>query len=87
MSIYEIVGGNPIEGSLNIQGSKNSVLPILAASILSDEKSTIKNYPHILDVENMIDILTALGCKIKKDNESIEIDPSNMKSIRFLLQN
>ena len=37
MSIYEIVGGKPIEGSLNIQGSKNSVLPILAASILSDE--------------------------------------------------
>ena len=79
MSIYEIVGGNPIEGSLNIQGSKNSVLPILAASILSDEKSIIKNYPHILDVENMIDILTALGCKIKKDDESIEIDPSNIK--------
>ena len=55
MSKYIIQGGNALEGSIPVKGAKNSVLPLLAASILTQEPILLQNCPHIADVENMID--------------------------------
>ena len=60
-----IVGGKKLNGSINISGSKNATLPILAASILSQNKVTITNIPLVKDVETMINLLSLLGSKIK----------------------
>ena len=60
-----IVGGKKLNGSINISGSKNATLPILAASILSKRKVIIQNIPLVKDVETMIDLLLLLGSKVK----------------------
>ena len=68
MSKYIIRGGNKIEGRLSIRGAKNSILPIMAATILNENISTIHNVPDISDVHVMIKILESIGCKINYDN-------------------
>ena len=78
MGKYTIIGGNRLEGEVNIQGSKNSVLPILAATILNCNKSIISNCPNIMDVTAMINILEKLGCKIDFENNVASIDSENM---------
>ena len=77
MEKYVINGGNKLFGSVKIQSAKNSVLPILAASVLTDGKVTILNVPHISDVRNMVKILTRLGCKAVFKGEEIIIDSSS----------
>ncbi len=77
MEKYIINGGNKLYGNVEIQSAKNSVLPILAASVLTDEKITLVNVPHISDVRNMVNILSCLGCKAVYDGNNIIIDSSS----------
>ena len=79
MQKLTIVGGKKLNGSINISGSKNATLPILAASILSKKKVIIQNIPLVKDVETMIDLLLLLGLKVKlvKKRKKIEILNSN----------
>ena len=74
-----IVGGKKLNGTINISGSKNSTLPVLAASIISKNKDVIQNIPLVKDVETMIDLLSLLGSKVKlfKKRKKIEILNSN----------
>lgn len=76
MEKYIINGGNKLYGSVKIQTAKNSVLPILAATVLTDGKVKILNVPHISDVKNMVKILSCLGCKTVYENDNIIIDSS-----------
>ena len=59
-----IRGGNPLRGTVTISGSKNSALPILAASILSEESLRIANVPHLNDVTTMIELLGTIGLDV-----------------------
>ena len=61
MSKFIINGERQLSGELNILGAKNSVLPLLAAAILTDEKVVLHNCPDISDVHNMLAILQSLG--------------------------
>ena len=72
MTIYP----SKIRGSVKISGSKNSSLPIIAASLVTSKYSKLKNIPNIKDIENMISILRKIGCNIefKKDCLKIESD-------------
>ena len=63
MDKFIVQGGLKLYGKVNIQAAKNAVLPLLAASILTDERVTIRDLPFISDVENMIHILRELGCE------------------------
>ena len=63
MEKYIINGGNKLYGTIRVQTAKNSVLPILAATVLTDEKVTVCNIPGITDVRNMLKILNCLGCR------------------------
>jgi len=56
-----IVGGKKLSGTISISGSKNATLPILAASILSNNKIVIQNIPLVKDVKTMVDLLSLLG--------------------------
>ena len=57
-----------MEGCLRIKAAKNSVLPLLAASILTQEKVTLQNCPQISDIKNMLKILTGIGCVVERDD-------------------
>ena len=74
MKSYIINGGRKLSGVVNISGSKNASLPILAATILGKGTSKIYNVPNISDTANTIKILEYLGCKTKKKNGKIEVN-------------
>lgn len=78
MSKLIIDGGRRMEGEIDVQGAKNSVLPILAAAILSDGKNIIYNCPRLRDVEMTIAVLRNLGCRVKWEENCLEVDSSNI---------
>lgn len=74
MSILRVNGMVPLSGDVKIQGAKNSVLPILAASILSNDETVIHNCPNLSDVDAAVKILEHLGCKVVRSGEEICVD-------------
>lgn len=78
MSSYIIEGGKKLEGTVKISGSKNSSLPIIAATILNAGKTTLYNVPNIQDTQMMFKILETLGAKVEKKNGKIKIDTSKI---------
>ncbi len=69
-----INGGRRLSGEINIQGAKNSALPILAATVLIKGKSVIHNCPDLSDIDAAIKILEHLGCKVSKENNTVTVD-------------
>lgn len=67
MSIWHVTGGERLRGSLRIQGSKNAVLPVIAASLLCSSETELTNCPRLSDVEAAMDILRYLGCQAERD--------------------
>ena len=65
MDRIQIIGGKILDGKINISGSKNSALPILAATLLTDRKFTINNVPELSDIYSMIELLNFIGLKTK----------------------
>lgn len=80
MSKYLINGGKPLNGEINIQGAKNSVLPILSASLLTQQKVVIRNVPRLRDVDNMLKILKNLGVGYQFEDNVVVITPSTLSS-------
>ena len=64
-----ISGGNPLRGEVRISGAKNSVLPILAASLLCEDDLVIGNVPHLQDVTTTISLLTEMGANLSIDEK------------------
>ena len=67
---FRIVGGATLKGEVTVTGAKNSVLKLMAASLLAVGKTTISNVPDIADVDIMADLLTRLGCSVTLNNKS-----------------
>lgn len=80
---YIIHGGNRLTGEIKITGAKNSVLPILAATVVSGKTSHIFNIPKLKDVEIMTAILTHIGAKINEENGSFIIDTGPIDKIHL----
>lgn len=78
MTRYVIEGGKRLEGELCIDGAKNAVLPIIAATILNGKESVIHNCPNISDVNTMIEILRELGCTVTRNNKTLIINSLNI---------
>lgn len=76
--MYIIQGGETLSGEIRVQGSKNSSLPILAATILNGSKNTICDVPKIKDIEVMNQILLHLGADIVEKDNVIEINTENV---------
>jgi len=75
MEKLEVFGARKLNGQIQISGSKNAALPILAATLLSDKKIILKNLPNVKDINTMINLLESLGSTIKfsKNKNSISI--------------
>ena len=76
MQKLEVFGSNKLKGTIDISGSKNASLPILAASLLTNKKIYLRNLPKVQDIATMIDLLKSLGSRIKFKNKDLIIDNS-----------
>ncbi len=72
-----IEGGKRLDGKVSLQGSKNSTLPILAATALINDISVIHNCPDLTDVTAALKILEHIGCKIKREGHTVIVDARN----------
>src|SRR5690606_7838499 len=76
-----ILGGQPLKGDVIASGSKNSSLPILAASLLASRgQCVLHNVPNITDVEMMCTMLTSLGATVKRENGTVIIDATHLST-------
>ncbi|MFC1616177.1 UDP-N-acetylglucosamine 1-carboxyvinyltransferase [Patescibacteria group bacterium] len=80
MSKFVVKGKIPLKGVVTVSGSKNAALPIICAALLSKEKSVLTNMPDIADIHSMIKIIESLGVKAKFENNTLEIDPKDLKN-------
>ncbi|MGN0486728.1 MAG: UDP-N-acetylglucosamine 1-carboxyvinyltransferase [Acutalibacteraceae bacterium] len=78
MESIVISGGRRLRGEIDLQGSKNSSLPILAATVLVRGVSVIHNCPDIRDVDAAVKILRHLGCLVKRENDTLIVDSTEI---------
>ena len=76
-----INGGRPLKGEVTISGAKNSVVALIPATILADDIVTLDGVPDISDVASLIDIMTIMGAKIERKEDSLIIDPRGVKNM------
>ena len=75
-----VAGGAPLDGEVRISGAKNAALPILAATLLSDEPVVVGNVPHLQDVTTTIELLGRMGVSVTVDERMrIEVDPRGIR--------
>ena len=77
-----IKGGRKISGTIEISGSKNATLPILASTILTNKKIILTNVPIVKDVETMVNLLKSIGSSIKFDKKNKKIEILNKKKLK-----
>ena len=82
MEKLEVIGPRKLNGSIRISGSKNSSLPILAATLLSNKTIHILNLPNVKDIETMLLLLGSLGSKIKLNKKKKLVSINNSKDIK-----
>ncbi len=78
MDSFLIEGGLPLNGEVTISGSKNAVLPILAATLLTSETCIIRRVPDLSDVGFMVKILQSLGAEVTQDGSTLTIRAANI---------
>ena len=83
MEKFLIQGPCKIKGKVFISGSKNSSLPILAATLLFDKTVTIKNLPRVKDIDTMLNLLKSLGSKVEisKNKKTVKISKTKYQKI------
>ena len=80
---YEITGGTPLRGDIDISGSKNAALGIIAASVMVDGPCTLENVPDISDVRVMFDLCRSLGATVDEiDTHTFRIDPTTINTYK-----
>lgn len=80
MAKYRIRGEKKLEGDIRVKGAKNSALPVLAAVLLSEKPVILHDIPKLIDIDNMVLILSSIGCKIKREGNTLIVDPSSVNS-------
>ena len=78
MSVWKVGGGRRLSGSVTVQGAKNAVLPIMAASVLAPCETELLNVPSLRDVDATIRILRGLGCEVGRDGDVVNIDSTGL---------
>jgi len=79
LSRFVIHGGRPLEGEIRASGSKNAVLPMIAAALLTDEEIVLENVPSIRDVDVMLEIAGRLGADVSRVGDRISIRAANLE--------
>ncbi len=79
LDYLKVIGKNKLQGSVKISGAKNAALPLLAATILSNNKITIDNLPNVADINTLLNLLEMLGSSYSNNETSLEIDSTSIK--------
>lgn len=75
-----IQGGRPLAGTIRVSGAKNAALPILAATLLTDEPVTLRNLPHLNDITTMIELLVCMGVEVLiNEDMGVQINAGTLK--------
>src|SRR6266571_3080325 len=75
MARFVVEGGTPLRGEITPAGNKNEALPLIAASLLTDEPVTLHNVPRIRDVRGMLEVVSALGAQVEElDERTVRIN-------------
>ncbi len=82
MDYLEIVGGKKLKGSVVISGAKNSALPVIASTILSDKRVYIRNIPDVVDIRTLLKLITMLGGEVEQSGTEVTIDNKNIDSTK-----
>ncbi|MGK7884789.1 MAG: UDP-N-acetylglucosamine 1-carboxyvinyltransferase [Crocosphaera sp.] len=77
-SVLEIQGQTPLKGEVKISGAKNSALVLMAGAILCSEDCRLRNLPSLVDIERMTQILAAIGVKLHRDGDVIDINAQDI---------
>src|SRR5690625_3345887 len=80
---FVVEGGQPLKGTVRINGAKNSAVALLPAAILADSAVTIEGLPNISDVETLNSILEQIGANIIREKNSVRIDPTNVSPLHI----
>ncbi len=83
MKGYHIKGGRVLSGKIETSGAKTAALPILAASVMTKGENTLLSCPQISDVDSMISILTALGCKVRWEDGLLSVVADGIRGCRI----
>ena len=79
MDVFKIIGGQQLSGTVRANGSKNSALPLFAASLLTEDESIIENVPNLSDIQFMAEIIAGLGADVEKlDSNTWRINPKEI---------
>ena len=84
MDKFIVKGGNKLDGEVTLHGAKNSVLPILAATIIAKGKNVIHNCPDLSDVSVACEILEYLGAKVTKENDTLTVDTTVIDKLSLI---
>ncbi len=82
MDTIQIQGGRRLQGTVRVQGSKNGVLPLMAAALIIPGKTVLKGCPRITDVSAMADAMTDMGCRISRQGDDLIIDATGVHTSR-----
>jgi UDP-N-acetylglucosamine 1-carboxyvinyltransferase len=77
MSNLIVNGGNVLSGEITPSGNKNSALPILCATLLTNEPVVLHNFPELTDVKQLVELMISLGSKIEWDKEKCDMKIDN----------
>jgi UDP-N-acetylglucosamine 1-carboxyvinyltransferase len=80
MSKFIVTGGKKLSGKIKLSGNKNAALKLIPAALLADTPSVITNVPDISDITVMLDLITRLGAKVKREDHTVTVDPSGLTS-------
>src|SRR5258708_1051695 len=80
MDRFRIEGGTPLRGKIQISGSKNTALPALAATLLTDKKVVLERVPDVWDIGTMLRLLKHLGASVEKKNGKITFSAAEIAS-------
>lgn len=83
MGVIQIQGSGPLQGEVRVQGSKNAVLPILAATLLIEGTCQIQNCPYISDADCMLQLLERMGCSTHRNQDVLYIDTTTLRENRL----
>ena len=75
-----IDGGYPLDGEVSISGAKNAALPILIASLLSDQALNLQNVPNLQDIKTCTKLLSALGVNVNRDQSSYSLKANHVSN-------
>ena len=85
MDRLRIQGGRPLNGVIQIGGAKNAALPLMAASLLTDNTLALGNLPHVADIATMIELLVEQGVDVSMNGQSTDMSRANRGSEGRLL--